>query len=106
VQEIDSPIGVASNCKPFLTAFVEGLPGSVVLADYGYIEEEYFVSDGGNKWRYDEQDNVEIEVADVPYTTRILVRRPASPTRLSGVGHLELLNPSSNFDLAPTWGNS
>ena len=40
--------------------------------------------------------------ADVPYTTRLLARRPADPDRASGTVHLEPLHVLGEG--APTWG--
>ena len=40
---------------------------------------------------------------NAPYTTRILVRRPAKASRFSGNVVVEMLNPSNQFDLNIGW---
>lgn len=45
-----------------------------------------------------------IRTADAPYTTRILVRRPAKEAKFSGNVVVEPLNPSNLFDLNLGWG--
>ena len=44
-----------------------------------------------------------IRTPDAPYTTRVLVRRPASKSRFSGRVVVEMLNPSNLFDLNIGW---
>ncbi len=46
---------------------------------------------------------VQIKTASVPYTTRILVRRPADPRRFNGVVIFELFNPTAGYDLEFIW---
>jgi hypothetical protein len=60
---------------------------TVPLDKYGYVEEEYFVSGTANVYSEPKHDTV--TAANVPYTTRILVRRPASAAKFSGTIHLE-----------------
>jgi hypothetical protein len=44
-----------------------------------------------------------VRTPDAPYTTRILVRRPAKASRFSGNVVVEMLNPSNRFDLNIGW---
>ena len=48
----------------------------------------------------------DVRTADAPYTTRVLVRRPAKRTKLSGNVVVEMLNPSNLFDLNIGWALS
>ena len=93
--------------RPFLGAGTSLLP--VDLAARGYVEEEFFVS--GNANIYDwaapgAKSAVTVRTANVPYTTRILVRRPLAARKASGRVILELLNPTGGYDFAPLWGLS
>lgn len=72
------------------------------LGPQGYVEEEYFVSGAANVYDWPASGAV-IRTADVPYTTRVLVRRPAASGRFSGRVVVEMLNPSNLFDLNIGW---
>ena len=75
----------------------------------GYVEEEYFVSgiahsfvpdgdlDPDGRWTL-------TTGSEAPYTTRILVKRPADPEAASGVVLVEWNNVSAGFDSTPDWG--
>jgi hypothetical protein len=82
----------------------------------GYEENEYFVSGRGNLYEY---TSAGIRVVSpcpasaeplgcrgVPYTTRMLVKRPRDPRRFSGTIVIEPLNPSSGYDIANVWDRS
>jgi hypothetical protein len=81
----------------------------------GYVEEEFFVSGTGNLYQYT-TTGIEIVTpcpaiaargcSNIPYTTRMLVRRPADPRRFNGTVVIEALNPSANFDIAGVWDRS
>jgi hypothetical protein len=81
----------------------------------GYVEEEFFVSGTGNLYEYT-PTGIQIVTpcpaiaargcSNLPYTTRMLVRRPADPTGFNGTVVIEPLNPSSNFDIARVWDRS
>lgn len=60
---------------------------TVTLAKFGYVEEEYFVTGSANVYAEPKHDS--ITSPNLPYTTRILVRRPANPGKFSGTVHLE-----------------
>jgi hypothetical protein len=45
-----------------------------------------------------------VRTPGAPYTTRVLVRRPAKASRFSGNVIVEILNPSNAFDLNIGWG--
>jgi hypothetical protein len=81
----------------------------------GYVEEEFFVTGTGNLYQYT-PTGIEIVspcpavatrgCSDLPYTTRMLVKRPADPRKSSGTVVIEPLNPSANFDIAAVWDRS
>ena len=89
---------------PCGTAAVEGATGSVDLAAFGYVEEEFIVSGQANVYRYGPAGAVEVETAEVPYATRILVRRPESPRRFSGNVQVETTHP--NFGQNVVWAQA
>ncbi len=83
---------------------------SLNLAAMGYVENEYqmtgianiYAEDG--KWDRDGQWGTKVAQADVPYTTRMLVRRPADPAKFNGTVVVEWLNVTAQMDTDPIWG--
>lgn len=73
----------------------------------GYVEEEYLVSGGANIYAYiddvAQRPEVEIVEQDVPYTTRMLIRRPVDPARFNGTVLVEVLNATAGWDGDPIW---
>lgn len=79
--------------------------------EYGYVEEEYFVE--GEAVAYEaaedaawEDDGLwEATEADTaPYTTRIIVRRPADAAEFNGTVMVEWLNVTAGMDADPDFG--
>ncbi len=76
--------------KPYRTnPLVDGAGGTIDLAAFGYVEEEYVVSGGANVYKYGPDGALEVESADMDYATRILIRRPQDPQAFSGNVHVE-----------------
>jgi hypothetical protein len=76
-----------------------GAIGSDLLKQYEYIEEEYFVTGVGDVYCYDEDWIVKIQRADLPFTTRILVRRPSRSDSFSGNVIVEPLAVPGDFSI-------
>ncbi len=77
------------------------------LAEKGYVEEEYFMSGTANVYTECGADHqVRIQIPDVPYTTRLLVRRPCDVSRFSGNVVLEILNSTAMLDIDRIWVNN
>ncbi|MEU4424127.1 alpha/beta hydrolase domain-containing protein [Actinoplanes sp. NPDC024001] len=69
------------------------------LARRGYVEQEFLISGRADGW-----DTAGVRVAeDVPYTTRILVRRPARAERFNGTALVEWQNVTAGYDLDALW---
>jgi hypothetical protein len=99
--KVDGPLPVTAGSVPL---GISDLPESglgVDLAAHRYVEEEYLVTGGASAWTYDGSWRAVVDVPDVAYTTRIMVRRPSNPSNFSGVVHVEPLHPS--FDRGLTW---
>ncbi len=82
-------------------------PGTDVTV-FGYVEEEYFISGDATSYTSDEplgEDGYWTARADTtaPYTTRIIVRRPAKATAFDGTVVVEWFNVSGGLDAAPDW---
>ena len=72
----------------------------------GYIEDEYFQTGTANVYDEDAAHNLSVKVKDAPYTTRVIIRRPADVTKFSGNVVLEILNSSANIDIDRMWVDS
>lgn len=77
------------------------------LKKAGYVEEEYFVS--GTALRYPNPPSSADPMVDstptgsMPYTTRILVRRPADPKKFTGVVAVDWENVTAGHDIDTEW---
>lgn len=85
--------------------------GAGALEGTGYVEEEFFVT--GRARAYQPEGTLAddgrwslAEAADAPFTTRILVKRPAEAADASGVVVVEWNNVSAGFDSTPDWAYS
>jgi hypothetical protein len=76
------------------------------LAAIGYVEEEFLVAGTANVYDWPGAGPATIRTANVPYVTRVLIRRPADRSRFSGNVVVEMLNPSNLFDLNLGWAIS
>jgi hypothetical protein len=71
----------------------------VDLAAAGYVEEEFYLSGLADGW-----STAGASVGtDVPYTTRVVVRRPKSPLRWGGTALVEWQNVTAGYDLDALW---
>ena len=91
---------------------VPGDPGSPVLGDTypffstwldltasGYVEEEFYVSGAADAYA---TTGAKL-ASDVPYRTRVIVRRPASQADFNGTVLVEWQNVTAGYDLDALW---
>jgi Alpha/beta hydrolase domain len=104
VPDVDGPLPVSPTSYPFGAADHQLVPQD--LARSGYVEEEYIVSGTANVYTWPAPGPARVRTPDAPYTTRVLVRRPAKRSRFSGNVVVEMLNPSNLFDLNIGWALS
>jgi hypothetical protein len=92
--------------RPFTSAVFD-------LADHGYIEQEWFLR--GDAPTYgpapgsvlgNDGDWSTVATGTVPFSTRLLVRRPVDSARFDGTVVLEWFNVSGGIDLDPVWAQS
>jgi hypothetical protein len=102
VPKVTRPIPVTANSYPFM-ASNKSTP-AFDLSKIGYVEEEYLVSGTANVYDWAADGTVNVKTPNAPYTTRILVRRPASG--FSGTVVVELMFPARRFDWSMMWGFS
>ncbi len=79
------------------------------LADFGYLEEEYFLSGSARGFRnvgdLDSDGNWTVEESGetADFKTRIIVYRPVAPADFNGTVIVEWLNVSGGLDAGPDW---
>jgi hypothetical protein len=87
---------------------VSSAPTLSLLPQYGYVQEEFFIEGTARAygkvgtWRPDGRWKAEVTTT-APYKTRLLVRRPADPSRFNGTVVVEWLNVTAGFDAAAGW---
>jgi hypothetical protein len=64
------------------------------------VEEEFVISGTANVYDWAADGSLTVKTPNAPYSTRILVRRPADRARFSGHAIVELMNPARRFDWA------
>lgn len=97
---IEGPIKITEASWPFCSMSHCRTPWD--LKESGYLEEEYFVS--GKAAVYEKTGALlKIVQAPRPYTTRILIRRPADPAQASGRVYMEILNATNQYDFEDLW---
>ncbi|MEW6058951.1 MAG: alpha/beta hydrolase domain-containing protein, partial [Actinomycetota bacterium] len=103
VPVVTGPLAVTADSYPFGAADHTMVPQN--LKKLGYVEEEYLVSGTANVYTWPAPGPAVVRSygSSAPYTTRMLVRRPANGARFSGNVIVELLNPSNAFDLNIGW---
>ncbi|WP_313442594.1 alpha/beta hydrolase domain-containing protein [Novosphingobium sp.] len=94
VDKVDGPIPVTADSQVYNTAWVPGALPVVDLAARGYVEEEYFLHGTADAFKRDPAGALAVLAKDVPYGTRIVVRRPKDAAKFSGVVHFEPIHPS------------
>ena len=104
VPRVTGPIPVTASSYPFGAADHERVPED--LKAIGYVEEEFLVSGTANVYDWPQSGAAIVRTPNVPYTTRVLIRRPATRSKFSGAVAVEMLNPSNLFDLNLGWAIS
>ncbi|RMB60239.1 hypothetical protein EAX62_11215 [Tessaracoccus antarcticus] len=100
IPEVQGPILEDDTTHMFSSMKRARVPFDV--ADYGYVEEEYFLSGTSNVYD-DASGDVAVVTEDVPYVNRIIVRRPAKAADSSGVIDVEVTNASNGFAGEDMW---
>jgi len=102
IPTVEGPIPVTADSRMFDPS------ASTDFEAAGYVQEEYFISGTTNEYELVNPDDtssfaVKVRTPDLPYVTRMLVRRPADSKNFSGNVIVEWLNPSAAYDLGTGW---
>ncbi len=102
VPRIVGPIPVTSDSYPFLGVGHTLKP--IDFAKAGYEEAEFLVSGAANVYDWAADATLTVKIEKAPYTTRILVVRPAQASRFSGNVVVEPFMPARRYDWPIMWG--
>jgi hypothetical protein len=97
-----SPIPVTVQSYPFAAA--DHAMAAFDLERAGYVEEEFLVSGTANVYDWGADRGVKVIAANLPYTTRILVRRPRVARAFSGAVFVEPMYTPRRWDWPMMWG--
>jgi hypothetical protein len=104
IPEVTGPIAVTATSFPLMAS--SRLQTVIDLPKAGYVEEEFFVTGRANVYDWAADGQVMVKTPNAPYTTRLLVRRPADARRFSGTVIVEIVNSARRYDFPFTWGVS
>ena len=76
------------------------------LSDFGYVEEEYFVSGTASRYATPALATGSVISSGHPYKTRIVVRRPIKRLKANGIILFEWQNVSAGYEIDAHWGPS
>lgn len=94
IDRVDGPVPVTATSRIYNAAAVPGALPQFDLAAHDYVEEEYFLLGTADAYRHASGDALAVIAKDVPYGTRIIIRRPRSAANFSGIVHFEPIHPS------------
>jgi hypothetical protein len=76
----------------------------IVLSNFGYVEEEFFYEGNANTYAAPEPGrSADAVKGGIPFRSRLLVRRPARPSRFNGIVIVEWLNVTNGYDTDVLW---
>jgi hypothetical protein len=100
--DVEGPIPGAAPGDPSSPDVAGTYPWLATDADLkslGYVEQEFYLSGRADAYS---TTGEQLE-ADVPYRTRIIVRRPAHPAKFNGTVLTEWQNVTAGYDLDALW---
>lgn len=104
VPQMTGPLPVSDSSFPLLAA--DRTQSPIDLSARGYVEEEFLVSGSANIYDWSRDGRLSVRNTGVPYTTRILVRKPANHAAFSGNVIVETVNNARDYDWAFIWALS
>ena len=104
IPEVTGPVPVTAASFPLMMS--SRLQTIVDLPKAGYVEEEFFVTGRANVYDWSADGQAAVKTPNAPYTTRLLLRRPADARRFSGNVVVEIVNSARRYDFPFAWGVS
>jgi len=104
IPEVTGPIAIAATSVPLMMS--SRLQTVVDLPKAGYVEEEFFLTGRANVYDWSAAGQPVVKTPNAPYTTRLMLRRPADAARFSGTVIVEIVNSARRYDFPFAWGVS
>lgn len=104
IPKVTGPIPRTADSFPFTA--IDRIQTKVDLNKLAYVEEEFIVSGTANVYDWAADNSLTVKTGNAPYTTRILLRRPADATRFSGNVIVEPFENARQFDWSFMWAFS
>src|SRR6185436_15559271 len=104
IPEVTGPIAVTATAVPLMMS--SRLQTVVDLPKAGYVEEEFFLAGRANVYDWSADGQPVAKTPNAPYTTRLMLRRPADAGRFSGTVIVEIVNSARRYDFPFAWGVS
>jgi len=101
---VEGPIAVSDQSYPFCDMLHSRVPLNV--NDYGYVEEEYFISGTANVYDEGPDSELDLYAAALKYKTRILVRKPVDISKFTGRVYFDIMNATQKYDIEDLWHRS
>ena len=101
VPIIEGPVPVTLSSHPFCAMSHSRTP--LDLNEYGYQEEEFFLTGRANVYDADSDDRPVLYKQGLPYKNRIIVRRPGDKSQFSGRVYVDILNATQGYDIEDFW---
>jgi hypothetical protein len=73
------------------------------LKKVGYVEQEFFINGIAKRFTAT-APNPASPIGEMPYKTRIVIRRPSNPRQFSGVVVVDWQNVTAGHDIDTEWG--
>ena len=103
VPAVSGPVPVSATSHIYMASADARIP--IDLPAHGFLEEEFVFAGKANVYDWAKDGSVRVHSPDAPYTSRMIVRRPADPAKFSGTVWVELLNPVAFTDMSSgAWG--
>lgn len=104
IPDATGPIAIAATSVPLMMS--SRLQTVVDLPKAGYVEEEFFLTGRANVYDWSADGQPVVKTPNAPYTTRLMLRRPADAARFSGTVIVEIVNSARRYDFPFAWGVS
>jgi hypothetical protein len=97
IDSVRGPVPSTAENPMLGPADFPGAKLGISLKPFGYVEEEYFLTGTAAAYGHGAGGPV-ARTGKLPYTTRIVIRRPADPAKFSGVVHYEPVHPTQGYN--------
>ena len=97
IDSVRGPVPSTAENPMLGLADFPGAKLGIALKPFGYVEEEYFLTGSAAAYEHT-ASGPKPRTSKLPYTTRIVIRRPADPAKFSGVVHYEPTHPTQGYN--------